>query len=114
MSSSAAKPRRWPTRPKSGGQGAACHATRRPGSSAPFQQGQAMSNPQQFSNYIDGEWTVSVTGRTFENRNPADSDDLVGLFQASSADDARQAVKAAAAAFEGWKKTPISKRAAIL
>lgn len=73
-----------------------------------------MSNPQQYSNYIDGEWTVSVTGRTFENRNPADSGDLVGLFQASSADDARQAVRAAAAAFDGWKKTPISKRAAIL
>ncbi|WP_194712938.1 aldehyde dehydrogenase family protein [Noviherbaspirillum soli] len=73
-----------------------------------------MSNPQQFSNYIDGEWAASVTGRTFENRNPADSSDLVGLFQASSADDARQAVRAAAAAFDGWKKTPISKRAAIL
>ncbi|HEX8882973.1 MAG TPA: aldehyde dehydrogenase family protein, partial [Noviherbaspirillum sp.] len=73
-----------------------------------------MSNPQQFPNYTDGEWTVSVTGRTFENRNPADSSDLVGLFQASSADDARQAVRAAAAAFDSWKKTPISKRAAIL
>ncbi|SMP64602.1 aldehyde dehydrogenase family protein [Noviherbaspirillum suwonense] len=73
-----------------------------------------MSNSQQFSNYIDGEWTVSVTGRTFENRNPADSRDLVGLFQASSADDARQAVRAAAAAFEAWKKTPISRRAAML
>ncbi|MDO8299780.1 aldehyde dehydrogenase family protein [Lacisediminimonas sp.] len=67
-----------------------------------------------FKNYIDGEWCASSAGHTFENRNPADSDDLVGLFQASQAQDAQRAVDAAAAAFEGWKKTPVSKRAKIL
>ena len=73
-----------------------------------------MTSPQEFRNSIDGEWTRSGTGRTFENRNPADSDDLVGLFQASSAQDAAQAVAAAAAAFDGWKNTPIGKRAKIM
>ncbi|MDB5797156.1 MAG: Betaine aldehyde dehydrogenase [Paucimonas sp.] len=73
-----------------------------------------MSSPVQFQNYIAGEWCNSVTGKTFENRNPADSSDLVGLFQASSAADAAQAVSAAAAAFDGWKKTPVTKRAKIL
>ena len=73
-----------------------------------------MQSPQEYLNHIAGEWTKSVTGKTFENRNPADTTDLVGLFQASSADDARQAVNAAQAAFEGWKKTAIGKRAKIM
>ena len=69
---------------------------------------------QHFKNYIGGEWCDSETGRTFENRNPADSDDLVGLFQASSALDAQRAVASCAAAFAAWKKTPIGKRAQVL
>ena len=31
-------------------------------------------------NFIDGEWVESSTGETFENRNPADTRDLVGIF----------------------------------
>ncbi len=34
-----------------------------------------------FKNFIDGEWVESSTGETFENRNPADTRDLVGIFQ---------------------------------
>ncbi|NOV22809.1 aldehyde dehydrogenase family protein [Cupriavidus necator] len=67
-----------------------------------------------FLNHIDGEWTACQSGRTFDNVNPADSADLVGRFQASSAADAQAAVAAAAAAFAGWKKTPVGKRAAML
>ncbi len=67
-----------------------------------------------FLNHIDGEWTACQSGRTFDNINPADTADLVGRFQASSAVDAQAAVAAAAAAFAGWKKTPVGKRAAIL
>ncbi|SOZ08332.1 aldehyde dehydrogenase family protein [Cupriavidus taiwanensis] len=67
-----------------------------------------------FLNHIDGEWTACQSGRTFDNINPADTADLVGRFQASSAVDAHAAVAAAAAAFAGWKKTPVGKRAAIL
>lgn len=68
----------------------------------------------QFLNYFDGQWLAGGTGQTFENRNPADQDDLLGHFQASTADDARQAVAAADQAFAGWRATPISQRAAIL
>ena len=39
---------------------------------------------------------------------------MVARFQASTAEDARAAVEAAAAAFDGWRKTPISRRAKIL
>ena len=53
-------------------------------------------------------------GRTFDDVNPADTRDVVGRFQASSAEDARAAVAAAAAAFDGWRRTPISKRAKVL
>ncbi|CAG2157317.1 Aldehyde dehydrogenase, thermostable [Cupriavidus yeoncheonensis] len=67
-----------------------------------------------FLNHIDGEWTACQSGRTFDNVNPADAGDLVGRFQSSSAVDAQAAVAAAAAAFAGWKKTPVGKRAAVL
>jgi len=67
-----------------------------------------------FKNHVNGEWTSAASGQTFDNTNPADTRDLVGRFQASSADDARAAVQAAAAAFDGWRKTPITKRAKIL
>ena len=32
---------------------------------------------QTFPNYINGEW---VSGPTFENRNPANTDEVVGLM----------------------------------
>lgn len=67
-----------------------------------------------FCNHINGEWTPSQAGSTFDNVNPADTRDIVGRFQASCAQDGQAAVAAAAAAFEGWKQTPISKRAALL
>ncbi|HVL75949.1 MAG TPA: aldehyde dehydrogenase family protein, partial [Noviherbaspirillum sp.] len=73
-----------------------------------------MQEPTEYRNLIDGEWARSAAGATFENRNPADTSDLVGLFQASSGDDARRAVDAAARAFAGWKSMPITRRAKIL
>ena len=40
------------------------------------------SNPTKvYKNFIDGEWVESSTGETFENRNPADTRDVVGIFQ---------------------------------
>ena len=36
-----------------------------------------------YKNFIDGEWVESLTGETFENRNPADTRDFVGVFQKS-------------------------------
>ncbi len=37
-----------------------------------------------FPNYINGEW---VSGDTFENRNPANTDEVVGLFVKGTAAD---------------------------
>ena len=65
-------------------------------------------------NYIDGQWVASKSGKTFEDRNPADSDDLIGTFQESNADDLNAAVDAADRAFQQWRLTPAPLRADYL
>ena len=67
-----------------------------------------------FRNHIDGKWVRSASNRLFDNINPAETSDIVGRFQASTAVDARSAVDAASAAFEAWRKVPISSRAMML
>ncbi len=67
-----------------------------------------------FDNYIDGSWIPSRSGGTFENRNPADRDDLIGLFQDSSREDVEAAVDAAARAYCSWRLVPAPKRAEML
>ena len=69
---------------------------------------------EEFPNLIAGERVRSASGRLTANINPADNADIVGRFQESGATEARAAVEAAAGAFEGWRRTPISKRAAVL
>jgi alpha-ketoglutaric semialdehyde dehydrogenase len=55
---------------------------------------------QNFANYINGEWVSGA--KTFENRNPANTDELVGKFTKGSAEDMQDAAKAAAAALPVW------------
>ncbi|HEX9068534.1 MAG TPA: aldehyde dehydrogenase family protein [Ktedonobacterales bacterium] len=64
-------------------------------------------------NYIGGEWTPSVTGRTTPNHDPATGEVLAETPRSSEVDVAR-AVAAAKAAFETWRKTPAPKRGEIL
>ena len=70
--------------------------------------------PRTYNNYIDGKWIASSSGKTFENRNPADREDLIGTFQESNADDLNAAVDAADLAFRRWRLTPAPKRADFL
>lgn len=65
-----------------------------------------------FANYINGEWVSSP--KSFENRNPANSDEIVGTFSKGSAADMKAAADAAAAAFPGWAAMPAPARGAIL
>ncbi len=65
-------------------------------------------------NLINGREVAAATGRTFENRNPADRDELIGRFQDSGAEDVRCAVAAAAEAFRSWRNVPAPKRAEVL
>src|SRR3984885_289825 len=67
-----------------------------------------------FKNFIDGEWVASSTGETFENRNPADTRDLVGIFQKSAKADVDAAVDAAKRAFAKWRLVPAPRRAEMV
>jgi aldehyde dehydrogenase (NAD+) len=69
------------------------------------------ANATTYHNFIDGAWVPSVSGAVFENRNPADTDDVVGVFQKSTA---AHAIAAAQAAFEHWRLVPAPKRAELL
>src|SRR6266478_6993396 len=67
-----------------------------------------------FKNFIDGEWVESSTGETFENRSPADTRDVVGIFQKSAKADVDAAVDAAKRAFVKWRLVPAPRRAEII
>jgi aldehyde dehydrogenase (NAD+) len=67
-----------------------------------------------YRNHVDGQWVASASGQTFENRNPANTDDLIGVFQQSSAADVDAAIAAAARAYEHWRLVPAPLRAEIL
>jgi aldehyde dehydrogenase (NAD+) len=56
-----------------------------------------------FPNYINGAW---AGGETFENRNPAAIDEIVGLFVKGTPDDVAAAADAAQAALGAWSALP--------
>ncbi len=70
--------------------------------------------PNTFKNFIDGQWVEPTTGDYFDNRNPADRDDLIGRFPASGAADVELAVASALRGFERWKRTPAPARGDVL
>ncbi len=65
-------------------------------------------------NFIDGHWREATTRKTFENRNPARRQDLIGLFPSSGEEDVAQAVHAAQTAYPRWRLVPAPKRGEIL
>jgi aldehyde dehydrogenase (NAD+) len=67
-----------------------------------------------YDNYIDGAWAPSASGETFDNRNPANTDDLIGIFQKSTRRDVEAALAAAARAYEKWRLVPAPRRAELL
>ncbi len=67
-----------------------------------------------YGNYIGGEWVPAASGKSFENRNPADRDDLIGRFADSAAEDVERAVAAAKQAYPRWRDLPAPKRGEIL
>lgn len=73
-----------------------------------------MSDPKVFKNYINGKWVDSKSGETFENRNPANTDELLGKFQKSNEADVQDAIEAAAEAFKEWRLVPAPKRGEML
>ncbi|MBI2459925.1 MAG: aldehyde dehydrogenase family protein [Candidatus Rokubacteria bacterium] len=67
-----------------------------------------------YRNYIGGEWVEAASGRTFEDLNPANKEDLLGRFPRSDAADVDRAVEAAREAFKSWRLYPAPRRAEIV
>lgn len=67
-----------------------------------------------YQNYIDGQWSDSVSGETYTITNPAHKSQVLGRFQRSNNEDAVRAIEAARNALDGWASTPAPQRAAIL
>ncbi len=67
---------------------------------------------QEFGLFIGGKWRKSE-GKRFETRNPATGEVLATFPNATKAE-VNEAVKAAKAAFEKWKKTPAPRRGELL
>lgn len=65
-------------------------------------------------NYVNGSWTESETGETFDVENPANPVEVVTRYQQSNEADAEEAVEAAAAAQADWENTPGPARGAVL
>ncbi len=69
---------------------------------------------QTFKNFIGGKEKDAESGRTFENRNPADWSDIIGIFPKSAKTDVDAAVDAAKHAYRSWSLTPAPKRGEIV
>src|SRR3989441_11237277 len=67
-----------------------------------------------FKNFIDGEWVEPRNGKAYENRNPANTDELIGMFVLSTEEEVNQAVDAAKEAYKKWRLVPAPKRGEIL
>ncbi|MGE5645248.1 MAG: aldehyde dehydrogenase family protein [Acidobacteriota bacterium] len=68
--------------------------------------------PELFRNYIGGEWREGRAA--FDNRNPANTDEIVGRFAKGTAQDIAAAADAAQAAFPAWAALPAPARGACL
>ena len=67
-----------------------------------------------FKNFIDSKWVDSVSGKTFYNMNPANKDEILGVFPLSDAHDIDLAVQAAEKAFKEWSRVTPPMRGKIL
>lgn len=70
--------------------------------------------PKQYQNFINGRHFDAKSGKTFENRNPANWDEVLSTFPLSGKEDVDDAVNAARKAFETWRLVPAPSRGNIL
>src|ERR671919_249173 len=69
---------------------------------------------EELRNYIGGKWVPANSGETFESRNPANRDEVLGSFPHSGPEDVDAAVQAAEDAYRDWLNTPAPERADYL
>jgi aldehyde dehydrogenase (NAD+) len=63
-----------------------------------------------FRNFVNGKWTASRDGATFEDENPALRGSNIAMFPSSTPEDVREALDAADHAYRSWKKTSLTDR----
>lgn len=71
------------------------------------------TNIKSYSNLMDGTWKTSII-TPLEDRNPADYNEIIGLFPMETLDDTKSAIQAAGSALPVWSRTPALARGAIL
>jgi aldehyde dehydrogenase (NAD+) len=69
---------------------------------------------KKYQNFINGKWVDAKSGQVFEDRNPANWEEVVGTFPKSSKEDVDEAIKAARNAFEKWRLVPAPRRGDIM
>ena len=69
---------------------------------------------RKYQNLINGEWVNPISREFAPDRNPADTDDVIGEFPESSNADVSAAVQSAKDAYQSWRLVPAPKRAEIL
>jgi alpha-ketoglutaric semialdehyde dehydrogenase len=67
-----------------------------------------------YKNLIGGRWVDAKSGATFDSVSPANHEEVIGTFPASSAADVDAAVEAAKATYPAWSLMPAPKRGEIL
>jgi alpha-ketoglutaric semialdehyde dehydrogenase len=72
------------------------------------------ASAREFKNFINGQWVAPQSGQFHENRNPANTDEVIGQFPLSSQADIDAAVSAARQASKTWRLVPAPKRGEIL
>src|SRR2546428_1262640 len=85
-----------------------------PGRGAPLTADNGRRMTETFKNFIAGDWVAPTTGAYFENRNPADWDDVIGCFPRSGPEDVALAVASAQRGFATWSRTPAPIRGEVL
>jgi aldehyde dehydrogenase (NAD+) len=69
---------------------------------------------EKYKNLVDGKLVEPFTQEYFENTNPANREDIIGLFPRSGKDDIDKAVAAAKKSFPVWSNIPPPRRADII
>src|SRR6516225_803130 len=67
-----------------------------------------------YRNYIAGHWVHCESRKTFPNINPANTEEVVGLFQDSGEEDVHAAFDAATHAQPAWAALPAPRRGEYL
>ncbi|MHA1313171.1 MAG: aldehyde dehydrogenase family protein [Candidatus Helarchaeota archaeon] len=65
-------------------------------------------------NLVNGKYVEPLTGKYFEDLNPADNTDIIGIFPRSGSDDIKNAVRSAKEAFPAWRDLPPPKRGDLI